>query len=182
MINSFQTIAALVVLVCVCQPCSYPQQNSVDESHAMLDDISVMFEEPFAESSPEIHARLIKFAEDSDQVSVIVYSEFCPIFQFGNVDERHSQVLLAHYIAGSVKFDLEHPEEAVDRYADIPSAVKATLEVYRKIRVRDKELSVEFFDKLDAKDQEGMFDTYILGLIEEYKNSPEEAGRLSALK
>ena len=78
-------------------------------------------------------------------------------------DQNVDAFLMAYFLAGAVKFDLENPELALHRSADIPSAIRAMVYGYNLYTIENAYFNhafVEGFAQIDAS-----------GGLEDYVNS-----------
>jgi len=73
----------------------------------------------------------------------------------------HAETLLAQYIAGVVKFDLENPKQASDERLGIQAGLQAALNAYKKIRSREPSLSVPALDSAEASMKNGQLSVFI---------------------
>ena len=97
------------------------------------------------------------FADKSPEVEVVLGA---PYFEFGT-DKQLSSILLAYYIAGAVKFDLENPVAARNPQADAGPAIRAALVYYRAHRRAHPKVTHPLFEKFDALDKQGKLDQFI---------------------
>ncbi len=122
----------------------------------ILAAIDKMFADPLSKEATEAQAQVVAFAKASPKVSVQVSPAF---FQF--TGSPYDAMLMAHYLAGAVKFDLEHPDQANDPLADVPAALRAALQAYRRLHVAKAVYYNPFFEKVDFKERGGELDAMV---------------------
>lgn len=154
----FAVIFGLRLSVARAEP-THPQTIREPEVLAAME---TMFRDPLSEAARQAQATVIEFAKTSNQVSV----EISPrLFLFTN--SRYDSLLMAHYIAGAVEFDLAHRDQARDRMADAPAALSAAVAVYRKMRLAKVAYYNPFFETVDAWEQRGKLGELIRKLVRE---------------
>ena len=111
--------------------------------------IDAVLTDPLAAEKDGHAATVMSFAEQSPDVSVIIDAELLP---FANDRQNpHARLLLASFVAGNVKSQLDSGKNKDDSYAGMQSLFKA----YRAIRSTKQDYKVESIDKLEAMDNQG---------------------------
>jgi hypothetical protein len=100
---------------------------------------------------------IFDFAQRSDKVEIVIGR---PFFDFSDQRQLDSS-LLAYYLAGAVKFDLDHPDQLGDRRADVPAAIRAGLVFYRKYREVHPGATHPLFQKFDELERQGKLDEFV---------------------
>ena len=96
------------------------------------------------------------FAQDSPDVTITIDPRFY------DADAKGAgPILLAYYLAGAVRYDLQHPGKATDPYADQAAAVHTELLAYRYAQKRAPKLSLPLLDKLQKLEMAGKLNAYV---------------------
>ena len=111
--------------------------------------IDAVLADPLAAEKDGHAATVMSFAEQSPDVSVIIDAELLP---FANDRQNpHARLLLASFVAGNVKSQLDAKKNKDDSYAGLQTLFK----VYHAVQASDKDYKVDSIDKLEALDKEG---------------------------
>ena len=124
---------------------------------SVLRAIDRMVKNPIVDQVRPEYPQVFNFAERSDQVLVTISTRY---LEFSG-DKKLDSALIAYFIAGAVKFDLENPEAREDELADIPAAIRSALVYYRAHRSHHPERSHPFFERMDEHDRAGTLDQYV---------------------
>ncbi|MHC5057638.1 MAG: hypothetical protein ACYTKD_23445 [Planctomycetota bacterium] len=111
---------------------------------------------PTVASSKTSMRTILKFAEESDDVSVFISRKATP--WVGEKKYRHSEVLLCALIAGNVRSQLDSGVSANDSY----SGMLQVFRVYRYIRKRDRSYVVRELDDLIAMHKAGRLMAHLM--------------------
>lgn len=120
------------------------------------DAIKTMFADPLSPRAIEAEKTVIDFSQGSDKVRVVVARDlgFYP-------GSSHADTLLAHYIAGVVKFDLENPKQASDERLGIQAGLQAVLDAYKKILRQEPAFTVPALDTAAESLDKGQLSSFI---------------------
>lgn len=128
-----------------------PAQDVADVRAA----IQTLWERPFSREAAGAQQVVMAFAKQSDRVTVVVGPD---VFQF--TGSSYDATIMAHYMAGAVQFDLDHPDQARDPQADVAPALLAAVRVYRQL----KDVNAVYYNPLleaaDLKDQRGELEAF----------------------
>jgi hypothetical protein len=150
-------VVAMVLGACVLpQPAIGADEADAPGDAAVIAAIKAMFDDPFSAQAAEAQKVVVDFSQGSDKVKVIVARGLG--FYPGNI---YSETLLAHYIAGVVKFDLDNPAKAADERLGIQAGLEAALNVYKKIRRRDDGIAVPSLDAAEESVGKGSLSAFI---------------------
>jgi len=150
------------VIVMALVACAMPHQavcaaeGELPDEAAVRAAINTMFADPFSERAVEAQKSVLDFSQGSDKIKVIVARDigFYP-------GTKYSDMLLAHYIAGVVKFGLENTGEASDERLGTQAGLRAALSLYKKIRVREASFTVPELNVAEASIQNGRLSVFI---------------------
>jgi len=148
-------VVAMALVACALTHAHAAEGELPDEA-AVRSAINTMFADPFSASSVEAQKTVVDFSQGSDKVKVVVARG---LGFYSGTD--HSDMLLAHYIAGVVKFDLENPTQASDERLGIQAGLKAVLNLYKKIRAREASFTVPELDAAEASIRDGRLSAFI---------------------
>jgi hypothetical protein len=123
----------------------------------VLKTIDILVLQPQPDRIRSSFSLILDFAETSDEVHVLIG---LPYFDFGG-SKRLGDILLAYFVAGAVKFDLENPSLADDPQADAGSAIRTALVYYRIHRQAHPADTHPLFEHFDVLDREGKLDRFI---------------------
>ena len=149
---------ALSLIFAVALLCGVASEASaLPSEREVVDGIKVMIEKPLTSEALEAGSAVVAFAEASSKINVLIAPQFwCPVSH----SERDTE-LLAYYIAGATKFDLENQSRKHDRFANVPTAIRTMLFAYRTLVSASPEHSSRFFDRLSTLDRQGRLDEYV---------------------
>ena len=127
-----------------------------EETAVIIASIKTMFADPLSPRAIEAGKTVMDFSQGSDKVMVVVARDlgFYP-------GSDHADMLLAQYIAGVVKFDLENPKQASDEQLGIQAGLQAALNAYRKIRAQQPSVTVAALDAAEASMKKGELAEFI---------------------
>jgi hypothetical protein len=123
----------------------------------VLAAVDLLLRDPVADKMRPEFPLIYDFADKSPDVEIVLGT---PYFEFGK-DKRLNSILLAYFIAGAVKFDLENPVAARNPQADAGPAIRAALVYYRVHRRAHPKDTVALFEKYDSLDKQGKLDEFI---------------------
>ncbi len=123
----------------------------------VLAAVDRLLSDPVADKIRPEFPLIVDFADESPEVEVVLGE---PYFELGK-DKHLNGILLAYYIAGAVKFDIENPVAARNPQADAGPAIRAALVYYRVHRRAHPKVTYPLFEKFDALDKEGKLDEFI---------------------
>lgn len=92
---------------------------------------------------------LMSFAQESPDVTILVDPELTAFAQ--NQQDKHAPLLLAAFIAGNVKGQLNSKTNRDDSYSGLQTVFK----VYHSIQASQKDYKVPSIDDLEALDKQG---------------------------
>lgn len=153
---SFAGMIAVMTVLAIPDLATGAEEDALPEEMAVIAAIKTMFADPLSPRAIEAQKTVIDFSQGSDKVRVVVARDlgFYP-------DVDHSETLLAQYIAGVVKFDLENPKQAFDERLGIQAGLQATLNAYKKIRAKEPSLTVSALDSAEASINKGQLSSFI---------------------
>lgn len=125
-----------------------PKLASRDE---VLKAVEVFAKSPLSAEAKSAAATIVMFAQESVDVTVVVSQVAVP-WLGGGKPPKFSETLLAAYVAGNIKSQLESRTNANDAYA----GVQQVLKTYAQLKESDKELDIPEVQKLvdlEAKKQ-----------------------------
>jgi hypothetical protein len=131
-------------------------EPALPEEAAVIDAIKTMFADPLSPRAGEAEKTVMDFSQGSDKVRVVVARDlgFYP-------GSSHADMLLAHYIAGVVKFDLENPKQASDERLGIRSGLQAALDAYKNILKQEPAFKVPALDTAATSMKNGEVNAFI---------------------
>jgi hypothetical protein len=166
MLHAFRIVACAALALLVVS--NSTAAKTTEDPKQILQLIDKMLASPEATTGQNL-ARVVTFARDSDVVVVQPRPEFCHVGK-GPAD----QMLLGFYIAGAVKFDLEHPSQAEDPYADKVTAMRASLVAYRAILKRKPDFKNALMEKLARLERESKLEAYVESVAEKDRAKKRE--------
>jgi hypothetical protein len=141
-------LAASVLIFADCAICA--AQDGLQDDKAVMAGIRSMLADPFTEKSRSAEKTVVDFSQASDKVNVIVSRS---LGYYPGSD--WTDMLLAHYIAGVVKVQLEDPSKTGDSRTAIRSGLQAALSLYKKIKAKDPSLRIGELEGIDARIKNG---------------------------
>ncbi len=144
-------------------------QEPADAEQRVRRAIQTMTDHPLSQESVIAQGEVVGFAKTSDRVAVAISPE---LFLFAG--SPYDSILLSHYIAGAVLYDLDHPKQAKKAYADVPAALGSALAAYRWLKRAKVPYDNAFFEGLDAGDARGEFDKLAKDLISRARMNPQQ--------
>jgi hypothetical protein len=140
-----------------------PADPAVPDRARVLQAIEVMFAATIDSKIGEERRLIASFADESDEVAITIASRFTGFLQ-EDAPQAFKTDLLGFYIAGAVKFDLEHPAQREDELADVAPALEAVLRRYAQIRAETEKYRSPFLDRFAAQLARGKLREYIQAL------------------
>jgi hypothetical protein len=117
----------------------------------VLKAVEIFAKSPLSAQGKAAAASIARFAQESDDVTVVVSPKAVPWLESAK-PPKFSETLLAAYLAGNVKSQLERQTNANDSYA----GVQQVLKTYAQLKEADKTLDIPELQKLvdlEAKKQ-----------------------------
>ena len=140
-----------------------------DTGDVILELIKEVDEDPASEKNLPKYERIIKFAEESDEVQIFLIED---IYRFPNakISETNRRLIQGSYVAGALKKQLENKQKIIT----ISDGIKNELKVYKILRAT-RYAKVEYLEKLlDIERQGGIgqlyYDYDVMGM-EMYQSS-----------
>jgi hypothetical protein len=109
----------------------------------VLEAIDIFAKSPVSEQGKAAAAIIAKFAEESDDVTILISQNVVTWLENDN-PPKFSETLLTAYLAGNVKSQLERRTMANDSYAGIQQVLKT----YAQLKEIDKTLYIPEVQKL----------------------------------
>jgi hypothetical protein len=151
-------IASIMALAACVMPylAMCADENGLPEEAAVIAAIKTMFADPLSPRAVEAGKTVMDFSQGSDKVVVVVARDlgFYP-------GSKHADMLLAQYIAGVVKFDLENPKQASDERLGIQAGLQAALNAYNNIRRQEPSFAVPALDIAETSMKNGKVNVFI---------------------
>lgn len=150
----FILLPALLLWGIFTSPASVAQEQELYDEKAVMEGIRSMLANPFSEKSRAAEKTVVDFSQGSDKVNVMVAKGlgYYP-------GSEWSDMLLAHYIAGVVKVQLEGA--ARDERAAVRAGLQAAIALYKKLKERDPALKIGSLETADARIKAGEMDLYV---------------------
>ena len=122
------------------------------------DAIDALEKDPMSAREKGHTATIIKFAEDSPDVSVSLDPAFLPFTdRKENGDDKNAPLLLAAFVAGNVRSQLDSKKNADDTHAGLLT----TFKVYHKIREAHPDYKDARLEELEAMEKSGKLKDHI---------------------
>lgn len=154
--KSIKTAAMIAAVVFgVAAPARVNAAEPAPDVSAVRTAIQTLFQHPFSKEASAAQRIVMAFAEQSDRVSVVVGPD---VFQF--TGSSYDATIMAHYMAGAVQFDLDHPDQARDPQADVAPALLAAVRVYRQLKDANAVYYNPLLEAADLKDQRGELEAF----------------------
>jgi hypothetical protein len=122
----------------------------------VLQGIQTMLTKPLTSEAIDAQAEVVQFSQTSDKTPVLITPDF-----YKSLESQYGPILLAYYIAGAVKYDLENPTKIGDEYASVPSAIEAMLIVYRELKKKQPDIRDSFYEQLEQLQAAGQLESYV---------------------
>jgi hypothetical protein len=151
------SIVAMTSVLCVVSQLAIgADEETLPEDMVVIAAIKTMFADPLSPRAIDAGKMVMDFSQGSDKVVVVVARDlgFYP-------GSEHADMLLAQYIAGVVKFDLENPKQASDERLGIQAGLQAALNAYKKIRAKEQSFTVAALDAAEASINKGLLSSFI---------------------
>ena len=126
-----------------------------DTGDTILELIKEVEEEPASEKNLPKYERIIKFAEESEEVQVFLIDELYK-FPDARVSQTSRRIIQGSYVSGALKKQLENKQKIIT----ISDGIKNELKVYKILR-ETKYVKVEYLEQLlDIERQGGIGQLY----------------------
>ena len=126
-----------------------------DTGDTILEFIKEVEEEPASEKNLPKYERIIKFAEESEEVQVFLIDELYK-FPDARVSQANRRIIQGSYVSGALKKQLENKQKIIT----ISDGIKNELKVYKILR-ETKYVKVEYLEQLlDIERQGGIGQLY----------------------
>ena len=126
-----------------------------DTGDTILELIKEVEEEPASEKNLPKYERIIKFAEESEEVQVFLIDELYK-FPDARVSQANRRIIQGSYVSGALKKQLENKQKIIT----ISDGIKNELKVYKILR-ETKYVKVEYLEQLlDIERQGGIGQLY----------------------
>ena len=140
-----------------------------DTGDTILELIKEVEEEPASEKNLPKYERIIKFAEESEEVQIFLIDELYK-FPDAKVSQTNRRIIQGSYVSGALKKQLENKQKIIT----ISDGIKNELKVYKILR-ETKYVKVEYLEQLlDIERQGGIGQLYynydVMGM-EMYQNA-----------
>jgi hypothetical protein len=143
--------AAAILIACALPlRAEYTAEGELPDDRQVRKAIDTMFTDPFSSWAAEAQNIVLDYSQGSDKIKVVVARGlgFYP-------DTKYTDMLLAHYIAGVVKFGLDKPKQAADEQLGAEAGLKAVLDLYKKIRGKEASFYVPELDAAEVSVKNG---------------------------
>ena len=126
-----------------------------DTGDTILELIKEVEEEPASEKDLPKYERIIKFAEESEEVQIFLIDELYK-FPDAKVSQTNRRIIQGSYVSGALKKQLENKQKIIT----ISDGIKNELKVYKILR-ETKYVKVEYLEQLlDIERQGGIGQLY----------------------
>ena len=126
-----------------------------DIGDTILELIKEVEEEPASEKNLPKYERIIKFAEESEEVQIFLIDELYK-FPDAKVSQTNRRIIQGSYVSGALKKQLENKQKIIT----ISDGIKNELKVYKILR-ETKYVKVEYLEQLlDIERQGGIGQLY----------------------
>ena len=126
-----------------------------DTGDTILELIKEVEEEPASEKNLPKYERIIKFAEESEEVQIFLIDELYK-FPDAKVSQTNRRIIQGSYVSGALKKQLENKHKIIT----ISDGIKNELKVYKILR-ETKYVKVEYLEQLlDIERQGGIGQLY----------------------
>ena len=126
-----------------------------DTGDTILELIKEVEEEPASEKNLPKYERIIKFAEESEEVQIFLIDELYK-FPDAKVSQTNRRIIKGSYVSGALKKQLENKQKIIT----ISDGIKNELKVYKILR-ETKYVKVEYLEQLlDIERQGGIGQLY----------------------
>lgn len=122
-----------------------------------LQAIAIFGGDPLGEHAEAMASRIVRFANESDDVEIIISENLYPWLVAKNKVE-HNALLLSAIVAGNVRSQLETRVHRDDSY----SAMLFLFRVYQELRAVNKEFRIAVIEEQLALHREGKLQEYIV--------------------
>jgi len=143
--------ALLIVTVLLTTSALSQEKPKLPSRQDLLKAVESFSNAPLSARGKAAAATIVRFAEESHDVVIVISPKVVPWIG-GDEQRKFSETLLAAYLAGNVKSQLERRTKANDSYAGIQQVLKT----YAQLKEADKTLKIPEIQKfidLEAKQQ-----------------------------
>ena len=153
--SALKFLAALILLAAVL-PSRGQQSDDKVTKEVALKSIATFREDPESERAHVAAAIIVRFARESPDVEVTAGKRYLPWMDTQPIPKA-SSILLAAYIAGSVRSQLESGQAKNDPLA----GEEQVIETYRKLQQTNPDLRIEAVEKLIELQKQGKLKEYL---------------------
>jgi len=149
-------IGSILVAVCLLfpQPATAPGSGKAEKNAAALKSIERFLDHP--EAGEDARA-VMKFAEESDDCNVQLDVDHVLTWASHKPNYPDSDVLVAAFVAGNVRSQLQSGKVADDSY----QGLLAVFKVYEKLREANKDLKIPEIEDLQVKEKAGQLRDFL---------------------
>jgi hypothetical protein len=147
---------AVVVTVCCVLVTRIARAETAVREETLRRAVSTFLKQPTSSASKHSARTILKFAEESEDVSVLISRKAVP--WVGGKKYEHREILLCAFIAGNVLSQLDSGVNANDPYSGLIKVFR----VYRYLKKRKKGYTVPEVERLLAMHKEGKLMRYLL--------------------
>lgn len=141
-----------------------PKLPSRDE---VLKAVEVFIKAPVSAQARDAAATITTFAQKSDDVTIVVSMKAVPWFE-RDKPPKFSGTLLAAFLAGNIKSQLERRTNADDSYA----GVQQVLKTYSQLKEADKTLDIPEVQKLADLEAKKQLKKYLDNVVKAEEKKP----------
>jgi hypothetical protein len=145
-------IAAIIVLATL----QAAKSECIVTHDAVLKEILIFSRAPLTEDGRGAAAVIVRFAQESEHVTITLSSAVTPWIG-GKQEYKYSEILLAAYIAGNLKSQLERGKNEDDPHAGLVQVFKT----YAQLKEADGKFKVPEIDKLMELHSENKLEEYL---------------------
>ena len=153
---ALRSIAGFIAVTAVAFPSPAQEPKAKLTKDDVLKSIATFREDPASERGHVAAAIIVRFARESPDVEVTAGPRFLPWMSAKPIP-KESSTLLAAYIAGSVRSQLEGGKTKNDALA----GEEQVIETYLKLQKATPDLHIESVDKLIDLQKQGRLKTYL---------------------
>jgi hypothetical protein len=154
--SALKTLGALIFLAAVVLPLRGQQSDDKVTKEVALKSIATFREDPESERAHAAALLVVRFAKESPDVKVTAGKRYLPWMDTQPIP-KPSSILLAAYIAGSVRSQLESGKAKNDPLA----GEEQVIETYQKLQRTNPDLRIEAVEKLIELQKQGKLKEYL---------------------
>jgi hypothetical protein len=164
-------IRSLAVLSLVLAPSAalVPDPAPGDDEAKIRAQIEQFLADPAAEASSDAASAIAVYVNESKVVDVQISTKVC-VWVLSNAEQGTKELLLAAFMAGNVRSQLDTGTKQDDSYSGIVQALR----VYRALKAQNPGLKEAGMDKFAAMQAKGELNQYILDLRAEADGKPKK--------